>query len=246
MSLSNLSGSSNRTFDLVEAGVYAARFAVICDQGEQVLEWQGEKSVKNRAFWNFELILKAEIVNQKVEVEPCRMHESGERPLSIGEKWTVTDHEKSNIVDRLKQLSGGKAIQPTGFDFQVLMGKPCKLTITNAPGTVDPTKVWPRIEKLEPYDPEYFGGACPPATEKPIFFDWTAPGANEAYEQLPDWLRVYATPSPASLIEAVRRERLGGGSGGIDINTELAKAAEAVRSPTVSTPLQDLDDDIPF
>lgn len=246
MSLTNPAKSEHREFDMVEAGVYAARFSVICGQGDQIIEYNGEKSVKDRAFWNFELLLTSKIVDQQVVVERCRRHESGERPLSIGERWTVTAHPKGNISVRLHQLSRGKAVDMAKFDFRRLVGQPCKLTIVHRPRLNDPTTLWAAIEKLEQYDRDLFGEVCPAAEEPPIYFDWDMDDASAEFQRLPEWLQSYARPAAAEEIAAVRGVALGAGPSNSDVHTEITRATEAVRSPTVTMPLQDLDDDIPF
>ena len=101
---------------LVSQGMHSAVCIWVVDMGMQETNY-GDK---HKIYIQFE-------VDETINID------GKDKPMVIGNKYTLSLHEKSNLR---KVLEGwrGKAFTPeeeAGFDIKYLLGKPCLLNITH-------------------------------------------------------------------------------------------------------------------
>lgn len=126
------------------------------------------------------LYVRFEIPNERVEFE--RDGQKVEGPLTIGQFFTASMHEKANLR---KQLEGwrGRAFtddQAAAFDVSSILGKPCMLTVVEKESG---GKVYANIKGIGPLPK----GVPAPKAENPLLL-YDADNLK-TYEKLPKWLR---------------------------------------------------------
>jgi hypothetical protein len=165
--------SGNSSFELCPAGVTVARCYRIIDLGTQTWDFKGKQKSGRKVIINWET---AEL-------------DSEGRPLMVGNKYTVSLHEKAVLRKDLQAWRGRAFTEAElgGFDITKLLGAPCMLNIIHS----DDGK-YANISSLMPVPK---GMAVPPAHNKAVIFS-LSDFDQEVFDSLSDGLKNTIKQSP--------------------------------------------------
>lgn len=178
-------------FKPIAQGTHLAICYMVVDLGKQRDEYQGQVRVQHK------IHVRWELPNERIEWED-KDGNRREGPASIGQTYTLSLHEKSNLRSDLEKWRGRAftAEELAGFDVSKLLGVPCMVTVTHKESN---GRIRDRVAGVSGVPK---GMAKPEAAENVlVIYDNEH---REAYEGLSDWLRgkidnqVKDTPAPAS------------------------------------------------
>lgn len=110
--------SNGSSFEAAEAGTCLGLCYQIIDIGTQKIEYKGEVKYQRK------ILIYWEIPSQKTS--------DGRRKV-IRKKYTLSSHEKANLVEDIKTWVGKKV--DAGFDLSELLGKPAWISIVEEQGS---------------------------------------------------------------------------------------------------------------
>lgn len=164
-------------FELLEPGTYAARCIWVIGMGPQVVNFQGQESVKVQIYIGWEIASET-------------MRDG--RPFMVGQTYTASFNKKSKLRINLESWRGRAFTQEEleGFDLAKLAGVPCMVSVIHNESSNGKTYV-----NLSSIAPLPKGMECPPLVNDTIVFD-PENFVQSDYEQLPQWLQDKINVSP--------------------------------------------------
>lgn len=171
------SASGNSSFELCPEGVTVSRCYRIIDLGTQTWEFKGKQKSGRKVIINWET---AELATEG---------DNAGRPLMVGNKYTVSLHEKAVLRKDLEAWRGRKFTEQElqGFDITKLLGAACMLNIVHS----DDGK-YANIASIMPVPK---GMPVPPAVNKPVIFSLSE-FDQEVFDSLSDGLKDMIKKSP--------------------------------------------------
>lgn len=171
------SASGNKDFELCPQGVTTARCYRIIDLGTQTWEFKGKQKQGRKVLINWET---AELATEG---------DNAGRPLMVGNKYTVSLHEKAVLRKDLESWRGRKFTEAEleGFDITKLLGAACMLNIVHS----DDGK-YANIASIMPVAK---GMQVPPAVNTPVLFS-LSDFDQAVFDSLSDGLKDMIKKSP--------------------------------------------------
>ena len=184
--------STSVDYDPCPAGMHHAVCYRVIDLGTQKSEWQGQPKIQRKILVSWELPneLMAEYTDSNGEVHPPR-------PFTIHKKYTLSFHEKANLLKDLNSWRGRPFTEaelagpPDGFYMQDIVGANCFLNVihnTNDAGD----KVYANIATVSPLAK---GMERLAASNQPLFLD-LGKFDQGAYDALSDGIKETINKSP--------------------------------------------------
>lgn len=169
-------GSSGIVFTPAPAGTHVARCFALIDIGTQRGEYQGEPTIRNQIIAQFEL--------------PSELMDDG-KPFICSKFYTNSLHEKAALRHDLEAWRGRAFTDEElkKFDLQVILGKPCMVTVQHTTNPAGNTKA-----KITAVTALPKGMQCPPAVNASWAF-WIDEWDEQRYEQLPEGFKRLITAS---------------------------------------------------
>ena len=166
-------GGGDSDFVPASAGNHVARCYRLVDLGSRASEFYKDKNgtpkVQRQINLSFEL--------------PTELMESG-KPFVISRYYTLSLHEKSNLRRDVESWVGKKLEEGASIDLNVLVGRPCLLSIIHEPrktGTGERAVI-----KSIAAVPKGF--TVPDAINESLIYDLDN-HSEATFSQLPDWMR---------------------------------------------------------
>lgn len=108
--------SGGEGYEIPRADTHPARLVALIDLGTQYSEYNGEGSTARKVFFVWELTAEKK---------------SGMKDVNhvIGDEYTLSLHETSNLRKMLEQWTGNKIKDDEGFPFEELLGKDCLVQV---------------------------------------------------------------------------------------------------------------------
>ncbi len=162
------SGGGN--FELTPAGNHIAVCYMVCDLGEQEVDWQGVVKMQRKVRISWEL--------------PSEPMADG-RPFSVSKKYTLSLSDKSNLRADLESWRGRAFtdMELEGFDLFNVLGKACMVNVLHKQGEKGLYAVASSISALPK------GMTAPQRVNDLVQFSLDDDDAKEKFETLPDWLQ---------------------------------------------------------
>ena len=161
-----LKAKSSGDFESAPPGNHPAVLVALIDLGTQ------ETSYQNNVEWKPQVYLVWELVTEKMTGTKDRNH-------VIGRSFTASLHEKSMLRGFIEKWRGAKLAEDAEFDLEVLLGKPCLLTV------VKTDKGYAKIETATAIPADKTGKplfAVPTPQNKPFFAPLDGP------DDIPAWV----------------------------------------------------------
>ena len=138
-------------FQQVKPGTYLARCFSMIEIGTVKEEFQGQEKSVQKVQIRWELPTEMAVFNS----------DKGEEPFSVSKTYTLSMHEKSNLRKDLESWRGKGFTEEEArkFDLEVLIGKPCLLSIIQQPSKTNPGRSYTLISSIMPL---MKGQECPP------------------------------------------------------------------------------------
>ena len=160
---------STGDFEIAPQGTFLAICYQVIDLGTQETTFKGEikRKPQVRIAW--------ELTSEKM---------ADGRPYSVGNNYTLSAHEKSNLRKMVTTWAGRQFTNDgfRSFDFTRLLGKPCFVTIVhNTSGENTYANIGGVVALPE-------GTPVPTQTNPSVYFDLQTFDA-QVYETLPDWMK---------------------------------------------------------
>ena len=123
MAITATNSGSNKDFEPIEAGTYAARCISMIEIGTITEQFQGEEKRMRKVRITWELPTETKVFKE----------ENGEQPYVVSKEFTLSMHEKATLRKYLQDWRGQAftEAEAKAFDISVLLGKPCMLSVTH-------------------------------------------------------------------------------------------------------------------
>lgn len=162
--------------ELIPEGNYVARCFRMLEIGTVTENIQGTDKTMHKVRLEWEL-----------PTELRTYGDQGEFPCTIGQDYTLSMNEKSNLRKMLQSWRG-KAFTPDEakkFDITCLIGLPCMINIIHKPSAKDPSKVYENIASIAAMPK---GMPAPAQVNPSRIFSFDSPDL-EYLETLPDFIK---------------------------------------------------------
>jgi hypothetical protein len=182
MAFSQISLSANKTKrEPVEAGTHIARCISVIDFGTQEYEWQGEKKQSRQVYITFEIPGLTRVFDEN----------KGEQPCVIGKKYTISMHEKSNLLKDMVSWLGSKKLDGDilGWLDKYVIGETAFINVIHREFE---GSTYANIASISPLPK---GVTCPPAVNTLFKFD-LEDFNQDLYDSLYDWQKEIISKSP--------------------------------------------------
>ncbi len=142
-------GGAKKEFKKVAQGNHLAICNMVADIGEQLTEYEGEKSYKPQ------IIYRWEFPKQRMIWTPKDSDEEKEGPMVLSRTYTLSMHEKSNLRKMMTGWMGEFSDADAAlFDFGSVLGKACLANIVHRKSQKGKTyaniaSVGPLVEGME-------------------------------------------------------------------------------------------------
>lgn len=196
-----LASNNGTQRELIPAGNYIARCYSMIEIGTVNEDFKGESKLQKKVRIGWELPEEKKVFKE----------EKGEQPLVISKEYTLSMNEKSNLRKDLKSWRGKDFTEEEArsFDITKLLGAPCMLNIIHNPSKSDPSKVYEQISGITSLPK----GMKAPAQINPTFMLSYDHFNAEAFELLPDFIKVKMKSSLEYAAMSHPQERTIGGNG---------------------------------
>jgi hypothetical protein len=161
---------------VVSAGMHPATCIWVVDMGLQHNNYSDNDQYK--VYLQFE-------VDETIKID------GADKPMVIGNKYTLSLHEKSNLRKVLEGWRGKPFTEEDekGFDIKSFLGIPCILNVTH---NVKDGTTYANIASINPV---MKGVTVEPPKNELIHFDMDDPGREEVLKKLPNWIQEKITNS---------------------------------------------------
>jgi len=165
--------SGGTEFEKLPQGAHMAVCDMLVNLGTQKTEWQGQVKFQPKIYLRFQ------VPSHRVTIK------DEDKPMVIGEVFTLSLSEKSNLRPLLESWRGRGFTQEEldGFDITKVLGLPCQLSITHS--TAKNGKTYANITAAMPI-PE--GMTAPTLEGEKVLFE-SMETTPAAYDSLPKWLK---------------------------------------------------------
>lgn len=188
-----IANANSRERETIPAGNYIARCYQIIQLGTVEQDYNGEIKKTHLIRITWELPTELRVFDES----------KGEQPFTIGQKYTLSMHEKALLRKTIAEWRG-QQFSPQelqNFDITSMLGKPCMLNIIHKPSK-DGQKVYANVGAITPMPR---GIDCPPPINTPKVlsfdnFDW------EFFNSLPDFIKEMIQSSDEFLAMKIQRE----------------------------------------
>jgi len=162
------SGGGN--FELTPAGNHIGVCYMVCDLGDQDIEWQGTAKVQRKVRISWEL--------------PGELMADG-RPFSVSKKYTLSLSDKANLRKDLESWRGRAFTDAEldGFDLFNVVGKGCMINVIHETGN---GKTYANVASVASLPK---GVTAPQPSNTPVAFSLDDEDAVNKFNALPDWLQ---------------------------------------------------------
>jgi hypothetical protein len=176
----HLPPNNDTQFSPPPAGTHVAVCYRVIDLGTQQVEWQG--SIKHQR----KVLISWELSEEKME---------DGRPFTVGQRYTLSSHEKSRLRKDLEAWRGKKFSDedfgPGGFDIKNIIGKACMLSIVH---NAKDGKTYANIASVSAL-PRSMN--APALVNEPVYFSLGEPRLDtDTFDNLTDGLKNVIKTSP--------------------------------------------------
>jgi hypothetical protein len=162
--------SGGGSFELTPAGNHIGVCYMVCDLGDQDIEWQGTAKVQRKVRISWEL--------------PGELMQDG-RPFSVSKKYTLSLSDKANLRKDLESWRGRAFTDSEleGFDLFNVIGKACMINVIHETNN---GKTYANVASVASLPK---GVVAPQPCNQPVSFSLDDEDAVNKFNGLPDWLQ---------------------------------------------------------
>ena len=162
--------SGGGDFEITPAGNHIGICYMVCDLGEQEVDWQGAKKVMRKVRFSWEL--------------PNELMKDG-RPFSASKKYTLSLGDKANLRKDLESWRGRAFSDQEleGFELFNVVGKACMINVIHETAN---GKTYANVASVAALPK---GMPAPVMVNKKVMFSLNDDNAVDVFNGLPEWLQ---------------------------------------------------------